>query len=136
MTLCDTGPLVAIVDTDDQHHVSCVATMALLPPRPLITTWPCLTEAMYLLLQAGGGRAQDRLWQHLADGRVGLYLPLIGEWERIRELMNQYADMPLDLADESLFAAAERMGERQLFTIDRTLAAVQLADGQFLQIVP
>jgi phytoene desaturase len=25
-----------------------------LPPGPLVTTWPCLTEAMYLVAEAGG----------------------------------------------------------------------------------
>jgi predicted nucleic acid-binding protein len=136
VTLCDAGPLVAIVDTDDQHHAACVAAMALLPPRPLVTTWPCLTEAMYLLFEAGGLRAQNRLWQHFVDGRVELCIPASGEWQRIRELMNQYADMPLDMADASLIYAAEKMGESRLFTIDRLLGAVQLANGQYLQIVP
>lgn len=136
MTLCDTGPLVAIIDTDDQYHADCVAAMGMLPPSPLVTTWPCLTEAMYLLSSAGGGRAQNRLWQHFADGRVVLYLPAGDEWQRIHDLMNQYADMPLDMADASLISAAERLGERRLFTIDRLLGAVQLSDGQFLQIVP
>jgi len=136
VTLCDNGPLVAIIDTDDPYHADCIAAMSTLPPRPLITTWPCLTEAMYLLFNADGIRAQNRLWQHLVDGRVELYVPVNGDWHRIHELMNQYADMPLDMADASLISAAERLDERQLFTIDRVLAAVQLADGQFLQIVP
>jgi hypothetical protein len=52
MILCDTGPLVALIDQDDSFHTSCVA--ALLPAEPLLTTWPCLVEAMYLLWRAGG----------------------------------------------------------------------------------
>jgi hypothetical protein len=43
--------------------------------------------------------------------------------------------MPLDIADAMLISAAERLGERQLFTIDRVLGAVKLTDGQFLRLV-
>jgi uncharacterized protein len=136
VTLCDTGPLVALADADDPYHVQCVSATTGLWPSPMVTTWPCLTEAMHLLLRVGGIRAQNRLWSLLSDGTLRLYLPQSDEWQRMHELMNQYADMPLDLADASLIAAAERMGERQIFTIDKTLAAVRLADGQFLQIVP
>ena len=136
MTLCDAGPLVAIIDTDDPYHADCIAAMSGLPPRPLVTTWPCLTEAMYLLYRAGGVPAQNRLWQHFVDNRVELYLPRSGDWQRIRDLMNHYVDMPLDMADASLISAAEQLGERRLFTIDRMLGAVELADGRFLQIVP
>jgi uncharacterized protein len=136
VTLCDAGPLVAIIDTSDQHHVSCVETLATLPPQPLLTTWPCLTEAMYLLGDGGGFRAQDRLWGHVAMGRVALYLPEIQEWQRIRDLMNQYADMPLDMADASLISAAERINSRRLFSIDSSLRAVRLENGEFFEIVP
>jgi uncharacterized protein len=134
--LCDTGPLVALVDGDDLHHSTCFATATALPANSLITTWPCLTEAMHLLNRAAGLEGQNGLWSYLADGVLQLHLPAEGEWKRMHELMNQYADMPLDLADASLISAAERLGERELFTIDRLLGAVKLADGKFLQIVP
>ena len=54
VTLTDTGPLVALVDKDDQHHAQATETLRRLPKVPLLTTWPCLTEAMYLLYQAIG----------------------------------------------------------------------------------
>jgi predicted nucleic acid-binding protein len=38
---------------------------------------------------------------------------------RAFELMERYADHPMDLADASLVAAAESLGTRQVFTIDR-----------------
>jgi uncharacterized protein len=54
MILCDTGPLVALIDQDDAFHARCVAALSALPAEPLLTTWPCLVEAMYLLWRAGG----------------------------------------------------------------------------------
>jgi uncharacterized protein len=47
--LTDTGPLVALLDADDPYHAACVVALTGLPPEPLETTWPCFTEAMYLL---------------------------------------------------------------------------------------
>lgn len=62
MTPCDTGPLVALIDRDDPHHPRCVAALDRLPPDVLVTSWPCLTEAMYLLGRASGLPAQEALW--------------------------------------------------------------------------
>lgn len=78
MTLCDTGPLVALVDQDDSAYARCVAALGTLPASPLLTTWPCLVEAMYLLWRAGGLPAQEELWGYLADGLVVLHTPAEG----------------------------------------------------------
>ena len=56
---------------------------------------------------------------------------------RCLELMQKYQDMPMDFADASLVAIAERNKSlRKVFTIDRQFHAIRLADGQFLEIVP
>ena len=65
MTLTDTGPLVALINAADQHHARCDATLAALPPEPLLTTWPCFTEAMHLLWRDGGYRYQTTLWEYV-----------------------------------------------------------------------
>jgi predicted nucleic acid-binding protein len=39
--------------------------------------------------------------------------------QRAFELMEQYADHPMDLADASLIVAAEMLRTRKIFTIDR-----------------
>jgi predicted nucleic acid-binding protein len=121
--------LVALVDRDDPHHARCVAALQTLPAQPLLTTCPCLTEAMYLLWRAGGLPAQDELWGYLADGLVVLHIPAVTEWERIRTLMQQYHDAPMDLADASLVTAAERFQLRRIFTLDRHFYAYRI-DGQ------
>ena len=47
MILVDAGPLVALVDADDQFHKKCVANLKVLRDL-LATVWPPVTEAMYL----------------------------------------------------------------------------------------
>jgi len=112
----DAGPLVALVDADDQFHQKCVATLKEVR-EPLVTVWPPVTEAMYLLSDLP--RAQEALWEMLARG-VLQFLPLdITDVPRMRELMRKYADLPMDLADAAVVRVAEREGIREIFTVDR-----------------
>lgn len=136
MTLCDTGPLVALIDRDDPHHPRCVAALGALPPNVLVTSWPCFTEAMYLLGRAGGLPAQDALWSYLADAIVTLYTPAAEEWKRMRVLMRQYHDTPMDLADASLVATAERLDLLRIFTLDSHFRAYRVHGDQAFEIVP
>jgi hypothetical protein len=49
---------------------------------------------------------------------------------RAFDLMDRYADQPMDLADASLVAAAERLGTRDVWTIDRRdFAAYRIRHG-------
>ena len=126
MTLCDTGPLVAIINRDDRHHARCVAALSLIAAGEMMTTWPCFTEAMHLLRREGGLIAQEVLWGYVADGFMELLAPAGGDWPRMRSLMRQYHDAPMDLADASLVAAAERLGTRRIFTVDQHFLAYRL----------
>lgn len=91
---------------------------------------------MYLLWRAGGLLAQDELWGSLVDGLVVLHIPEATEWERMRALMQQYQDAPMDLADASLVVAAERLQFRRIFTLDRHFYAYRI-DGQHpFDVVP
>jgi predicted nucleic acid-binding protein len=60
VTLVDTGPLVALINRNDPHHAACVAVAITLPAEPLVTTWPCFTEAMYLVHRVGGLSSPSR----------------------------------------------------------------------------
>ena len=106
MTLTDTGPLVALLDRRDHAHRACAAAAVHLP-GPLLTTWPCFTEAMHLLGSAGGHAYQSELWRLYRTGRVVIRNLPSADVERMDELMEKYADTPMDLADSSLVATAE-----------------------------
>lgn len=93
MTLCDTGPLIALIEAGDADHAACTAALPRLP-GPLLTTWPCLTEAMPLLHRAGGHPAQDVLWGFVEDGLLRLHLSEEAEQRRMRAIMALYRNAP------------------------------------------
>jgi predicted nucleic acid-binding protein len=133
-TRCDTGPLVALVNERDDDHAACEAALSELR-TPWITTWPCLTEAMYLLSE-GGTKAQGELWDYLADGLLHLHVPEADEVSRMRSLMEKYQDAPMDLADASVVAAAETLGIRTVFTIDEHFHAYRANRREVFDVVP
>lgn len=136
MILCDTGPLVARIDRDDAYHTRCVSALGMVASDSLLTTWPCLTEAMYLLARAGGIPAQEVLWDNLADGLVALHVPDETEQDRVRALMRQYHDTPMDLADASLVSAAERLRLRRIFSVDKHFRAYRISGIHAFEILP
>ena len=56
--------------------------------------------------------------------------------DRMVELMETYRDRPMDLADASVVAAAEHLGMRRVFALDRDFYIYRLADGSTLEVVP
>ena len=136
MTLTDTGPLVALLDADDASHAICMAAAGRLPSGPLLTTWACFTEAMYLLGSVGGYRYQAALWGLRAAERLTLHDLTSADADRMATLMAQYRDTPMDLADASLVAVAESQGLRRVFTIDSDFYVYRLAGGSALDVIP
>ncbi len=115
--LTDAGPLVAIIDRGESKHMACTASLSSFQ-EPMLTTWPVLTEAMYLLGRLGWP-AQQALWRLVLSGHLQLAPPQETPPERLAALMERYRDRPMDLADASLVALAEARGHRRIFTLDR-----------------
>jgi len=115
--LIDAGPLVALLDQADPEHEACVATLKTLRD-PLITVWPAFAEAMYLLGRSW--RGQKALWSRLETDALALAPLDETDAPRMRELMEKYRDLPMDLADAGLVRVAERESLTHIFTLDRT----------------
>jgi hypothetical protein len=134
LILVDAGPLVALVDADDQHHAACVAALESLK-EPLGTLWPPFTEAMYLIADLPA--AQEALWEMIERGAIHLLLLDSADGPRMRELMRKYANRPMDLADAALVRVAEREGLRRIFTVDRRdFAVYRMRGGSRFTIIP
>jgi uncharacterized protein len=133
--LTDTGPLVALIDRRDANHALCVEAVRRLPAEPLVTTWPCFTEAMYLLRRAGGHPAQIALWKLLRDRRLVMHDLAPDDVKRMEMLMYQYRDKPMDLADASIVATAEALATQRLLSLDSDFRIYRLSNGSTLDIV-
>jgi uncharacterized protein len=131
--LVDAGPLVALIHADDKHHRACREALKEIR-EPLVTAWPVVTEAMYLL--GFSATAQDALWQML-ERQAPALLPLaVDDAPRMRELMQKYADLPMDLAEAALVRLAEREGIRCIFTLDRKDFHVYRPRGKRFALIP
>ncbi len=134
MILVDAGPLVALIHADDRHHQVCRDVFRQLS-EPLVSVWPAVVEAMYLL--DFSWRAQDALWEFLH--RRALTLLPLGQDDvtRMRALMEKYRDLPMDLADAALVRVAERERIRRIFTLDRRDFAIYRPDRlEAFEILP
>jgi len=135
VTLCDAGPLIALIDHRQPARARCVEALPSIEP-PLLTTWACLTEAMYLLGREGGWIYQEQLWSMLASGTLELFLLDATDAPRCQALMARYQNVPMDLADASLIVLAEHVGVRRVFTLDSDFYIYRTADGGALDIIP
>ena len=84
--------------------------------EPLITTWPVLTEAFYLLNFSW--KAQDNLWEFIIRGGVDIASLNDSQQIRCRQLMEKYSDLPMDLADGTIVTLAESKRIKKIFTLD------------------
>jgi len=116
MILIDTGPLVALFDPKEGQHATCRRTLSAFR-SPLVTTLPVLTEAFHILGPETLG--SQALRSFIAEAGLGVHFSSHDEMLRAFELMETYADHPMDLADGSVIAAAETLGTRKIFTLDR-----------------
>ncbi len=137
MILVDTGPLIALFDPKDAEHERCERYLRSLR-EPVQTTIPVLTEAFHMLGPAS--RGSDALREFVAREGLTVWWFDRPALTRAFELMEGYADHPMDLADASLVVAAEATGARKVFTLDRgDFASYRVRRGHrhyLLEIVP
>ena len=130
----DTGPLVAILSSEDEHHEICVNTLRQIP-GPLLSCWPVITEAAWLL------RSSPRAVQHLLDNIDGSFLellPLAGaEAKAVAAVMKRYEDIRPQLADAALVYLAVRERIETIFTLDqRDCSIYRTGRGRALRVIP
>lgn len=132
--LVDTGPLVAILASRDQYHSACVEVLKSLRP-PLVTCWPVITEAAYLLRQSPA--ALQSLFRMLERGFLVL-APLdysAAPW--FAEFFDQYHDQEPQLADAAIVYLAGREGIETIFTLDhRHFSVFRLPGNRPLTLLP
>ena len=134
--LLDAGPQVALFAPDDRHHVRFDALVTQLSEQGLrlLTTWPCVVEAAYLLDPPH--RYELLQWVALGGALVHPFephhLPDIVRW------MRRYTDRrrQMDLADASLYWLAVETGITEVMTVDDAdFQRYRLPDGGRFQLL-
>jgi predicted nucleic acid-binding protein len=135
--LIDAGPLVALFAADDKHHSRFDAQVFALASEGLrlLTTWPCVVEAAYLLdapqrfemlrwIELGGAQVYPFEAHHLGD--------MVGWMQRYTERGKR----EMDFADASLYWLAVETGIRDILTIDLAdFRRYRLPDGQAFNLL-
>ncbi|MGI8416728.1 MAG: type II toxin-antitoxin system VapC family toxin [Nakamurella sp.] len=116
--IVDAGPLYAYVDADDAHHLPSLELLET-HPGPLIVPALVITEVAYLLGSRLGPEPEVRFLGDLAAGAFTVEPVAAADWLRIAELVARYRNLPLGTVDASVVAAAERLGIREIATVDR-----------------
>ena len=112
--ILDTGPLVAFFNPRDEHHTWALDQTRTLA-SPLITCEAVLTEAYHLLGRVPRARTALRRWITL--GRVTTPLHFDAHMAEIMQLLETYADRPMDFADACVVRLAETLAV-PVFTLD------------------
>ena len=118
LVLLDTGPIVALLHKGDSHHAACVEEAKRLKRRQLLTTWPVLTEAAWLLRTRP--RAVGKLLAATAAGTFQLAALEASAASWIADFFERYSDREPQLADATLVYLAEQRDIETVFTVDRT----------------
>ncbi|MHB8399062.1 MAG: type II toxin-antitoxin system VapC family toxin [Candidatus Limnocylindrales bacterium] len=126
MITLDTSALFALLNRRDRAHEAAVEVLSG-DAGPYLVPAATLGEIAFLVEERLGTRVLDLL---LADLQSGAYSLDCGEGdlERIRHLVQRYADLSLGLVDAAVIACAERTGGRVL-TLDLRDFGVVAAEG-------
>jgi predicted nucleic acid-binding protein len=128
------GPLYAAADADDADHVDSLSALADLAFQ-LIVPALVVAEATYFVGRNLGPRAEADFLRGV--GTMEVEGPSAADFARMGELVDQYADFPLDGTDASVIALAERLGAETVITLDRRhFGAVRPRHREAFELVP
>lgn len=111
----DTGPLVAIIDQDEQHHKWAVSQLQTIA-SPLLTCDAVLAEACYLLRRHP--TAVNQIKRYCSIGVFTIPYSAGDDLESVFGLMQKYRDTPMSFADGCLVRMIETGAGRIVFTLD------------------
>ncbi len=131
-TLLDRGALVALFDPSAEEHRHFRAELR--AAGMLLTTWPCVTEALHILPRV---KMKTALMRWIGAGAVSVHefhaadLPPMADW------IEQYSERrEMDFADASLVWLGNHSGSRRIMTTDvRDFSRYRLAGGKSFEII-
>ena len=136
MIVVDTGPVIALVNDRDDHHERCRDFLET-HPGPLLLPATVFTEVCLLLERRRGTQAELAFLADVRAARFRLVSDLEPDLDRIAELVERYADLPLGTVDASVVALTERLGLHEVATLDhRDFSVVRPRHTAALTLLP
>ncbi|NGZ07577.1 MAG: hypothetical protein G8237_14620 [Magnetococcales bacterium] len=135
--LIDAGPLIALFARDDRHYQRIRALVHEVSEHGvrLLTTWPCVVEASYLLKPP----QRFELLQWIE--RQGVFVHSFETYHlgRMAQWMRRYTEdgkREMDLADASLVWLADEMNLTDILTLDiADFSRYRLPDGRAFRLL-
>ena len=128
--LVDSGPLLALFNAGDGWHTPVLAWLKQHPDVALISTWPVLTEVCALLARRVHKQAALDFLLWVERGGLCVDAPTEHSLPQMRRIAQRLANRSLDLADASIAEAAERLGLRQILSVDADVDVYRDARGR------
>jgi len=121
--LIDSGPLIALFHTGDNHHIKTRSFFAK-HNYSFISTLAVFTEVSHFLSVNINALRDFYEWVMYK----GVIISDINQQDlpRILELTEKYADLPIDLADATLLVTAEKSGIRKIVSLDKDFDVYRL----------
>jgi len=113
----DTSVVFGALDAGDPDHVSCSETVSAGPA--LVVPAPVVVELDWMARSRGTKDATRALVNSLLDGSMLVANLELEDYARAIQLVEKYADLPLDFVDASVVAIAERLEQDTIATLDR-----------------
>lgn len=115
IVLIDTGPIVALLISRDQHHAWSKAEWGRLKP-PFLTCEAVLSEAQHIVRRLGGDPLV--ILEFVRRGLLKVSFRAEPEIDALIELERSYADVPMSLADACLVRMSELSPRSRVMTTD------------------
>lgn len=130
--LTDSGPLIALLDSSDEHHEWASEQFSHLS-SPLATCEGAITEATHLLQDAG-----VKPWgvlELINRKIITVQFDLESNLNRVLSLMKKYADTPMDFVDACLVAMTEEKSNCKLLTLDSDFRIYRRFERQTIPLI-
>jgi predicted nucleic acid-binding protein len=123
--ILDAGPLIAVLNRQDEHHHWACETLDRLGP-PFHSCAEVMAEAAAMTGQAVA------IVEMIAAEEILLAFDLAEQTAGVLALLRKYADREMDLADACVVRMTELMRDSRVVTLDRADFAVYRRNGRDL----
>lgn len=130
--LIDTGPIVAFLNKNDQHHDFVEDQMGKLPP-PFFTCEAVLTESFFLMSRLPNGA--EKLIELLETQHIRIKNVYQNHQTSVHRLIKNYSNVPMSLADACLVQMAEGTGSGPVFSLDSDFQIYRLPNGNPISLI-